>query len=377
MSGISRLRKILDNVEDGAPVISVYFPVPHGKDSRKIRKKISKNIAKEIFRRAASRGFDLKSIEEGMLVLYDIFDEIVLDKRGQLTHVIFLSPRFPGVERFEINAELPPLGVVDTLPVLSPLLMALDDADPYLFLFLDGSGGKLSLYRDDTLTWLWEEKGDVPKKVKYGGWYGLESSRITRHVEGYQQKLVKDVVARCQEEVRKQRPEGLILLASSNVYSLAAELLERDFSDLFVRCQNAEISHYTGKEAESAIRELLAEVRVERDMEEIHSVTEGGATGTPPLMRIDEILKALHEGKVRKVVLKRGADYAFNFCESCLLTSLDANACPICGVAMKRRINVAEMIIRLALKTGAEIKFVSRWTLPETTRVAASLRYAA
>jgi hypothetical protein len=376
MKSISRLRKMLANTGNGVPVISVYFPVPHGKESRKIRKKISKNIAKEIFRRAASRGFDLKSVEENMLVLYDLFEEIVLDKRGQLTHVLFLSSHFSGVERFEISSELPPLGIVDTLPYLSPLVMALEDRGPYLFLFLDGTGGKLSIYSDDRLTGLWEEKGDVPKKVRYGGWYGLESSRINRHVEGYQQKLVKDVVSRCHDEVKENRPEGLIMLASSNVYSHAAEVLEREFSDLFVRSVNVEISHYTGKAAESAVRDLLLEIRKERETEEMKSFIEGGTAGTPPLMRIDDILSALREKKVRKVVLKRDADFLSNLCEKCLLTSPSADTCPICGEGMKRGTNVAEAIIRLALRTGAEIKFVSGWALPESTRAAASLRYA-
>lgn len=377
MRGISRIRKLLDHSGNGAPVISVYFPVPHGKDSRKIRKKVSKNIAKEIYRRAASRGYDLKAIEDTMSALFDIFEEIILDKRGLLTHVVFLSPGFPGVERFVINAELPPLGVVDTLPVLSPLIMALEESAPYLFLFLDGNRGKLSLYRDDKLVWLWEERGDVPKRVKYGGWYGLESSRMKRHVEGYQQKLVKDVLARCHGEVKKHRPEGLVMLASSNVYSPAAELLEKEFSGLFVLCQNAEISHYSGKDAENAVRELVMEIRSERETKEVRSVVEGGGAGTPPLTLMDDILRALNEGKVRKVLLKKDADFGLHMCDGCLLTSESTDTCPICGLKMKRNVNLAETIIRLALKTGAEIKFVSSLDLPEPTRVAASLRYAA
>ncbi|NIO17051.1 MAG: hypothetical protein GTN70_08650 [Deltaproteobacteria bacterium] len=377
MKSISRIRKMLSLSENGVPVISVYFPVPPGKESRKIRKKISKNIAKEIFRRAASKGFDLKSVEEHMLVLYDLFEEIVLDKRGQLTHVLFLSPHFSGVERFEINAELPPLAVVDTLPFLSPLVMALEERAPYLFLFLDGSGGRLSLYSGEKLTTLWEEKGDVPKKVRYGGWYGLESSRMNRHVEGSQQKLVRDLVSKCQDEVKRNRPEGLILLASSNVYSHAAEILEKEFSDLFVRSLNVEISHYTGKAAESAVRDLLAKLRSEREEEEMRTVIEGGTAGAPPLVLIDDILDALREGKVQKVMLKKGADFSLDLCEKCLLTSRSAATCPICGEQTRRGVNVAEAIIRLALQTGAEVKFLSRMELPESARAAASLRYTA
>jgi peptide chain release factor subunit 1 len=92
---------------------------------------------------------------------------------------------------------------------------------------------------------------------------------------------------------------------------------------------------------------------------------------------LNQVLAALHDGRVHTLLLRRGLAQAGWSCPACGRLSTEAGACPLCGAAMTKVDDVVNLALARALDSGAALEQVEGASaLDDMGGVAALLRYA-
>ncbi|HWQ18944.1 MAG TPA: Vms1/Ankzf1 family peptidyl-tRNA hydrolase, partial [Methanotrichaceae archaeon] len=255
------------------------------------------------------------------------------------------------LEAYRLGVEQDPLVVLDRSPFLLPLARLRNDYEDYGLLMVDSREARLYLIRSDIL----EEKShssiDLMNKHKKGGMCQMRFNRLRA---GAIKSFLSSVADDLSSSADLASLRGLIVAGPGEAKSMLLEEMPEslrrrvmDLVDIPMDIDRRElvkigdgISREEDRNAASAALEGLKS-----------AVLKGRLSACGP----KEAHQALEDGRVSLLVIKNDFAMPAMVCHSCqIVPEIQHQSCPSCGGHLSQE-NVAEELLRLAQRTGAEV----------------------
>jgi len=134
----------------------------------------------------------------------------------------------------------------------------------------------------------------------------------------------------------------------------------------------------TAKHTEVLARAMEIGQQAERRREArlVDEVITKAAKGAGGVVRLDETLSAVHEGRVQTLIVQEGYQSAGYQCAGCgYLTTQELDACPFCSKDFARIEDAVEMAVRKVMQSGGDVEIVRDNPSLEKVGIGALLRY--
>jgi peptide chain release factor subunit 1 len=115
----------------------------------------------------------------------------------------------------------------------------------------------------------------------------------------------------------------------------------------------------------------------EREARLINAVITNAAKGRGGVVRLDDTLGAVHEGRVLTLLIREGLREPGQRCKSCgYLTAQQIDKCPFCGGEIENITDAIELAVRKVMQTGGEVEVLhDDMELGKHGHIGALLRY--
>jgi peptide chain release factor subunit 1 len=265
-------------------------------------------------------------------------------------------------------------------PHVKPLADLLDAFGGYGVALVDKQGARLFLFHLGELV---EQEGVLGEEVRHtkrGGASSVRGQRggtagQTRYSEEVVERNIKEAVefaVRFFEENRVRRV--LIGGTNSNVAQFRARL-PKAWQSLVV---GAFPMSMAAKPTEVLARAMEIGQQAERRREArlVEAAITNAAKGAGGVVRLDETLSAVHEGRVQTLIVKEGYRAAGYQCAGCgTLTAQALKTCPFCGKGFDKIEDAVEMAVRKVMQAGGDVEIVRDNPALEQVGIGALLRY--
>ena len=113
-----------------------------------------------------------------------------------------------------------------------------------------------------------------------------------------------------------------------------------------------------------------------REMRLIESMITSAAKGADGVVRMDDTLSAVHEGRVQTLIVKEGYRAKGFQCQGCgYITTQKLEVCPFCGKSFTQIQDAVEMAVRKVMKDGGDVEIVYENPKLEEIGIGGVLRY--
>jgi peptide subunit release factor 1 (eRF1) len=123
-------------------------------------------------------------------------------------------------------------------------------------------------------------------------------------------------------------------------------------------------------------REIGQQAERRREARLVDEAITKAAKGAGGVVRLDETLSAVHEGRVQTLIVQEGYRSAGYQCAGCgYLTAQQLKTCPFCGKDFARIEDAVEMAVRKVMQSGGDVEIVRDNPSLEKVGIGALLRY--
>jgi peptide chain release factor subunit 1 len=103
--------------------------------------------------------------------------------------------------------------------------------------------------------------------------------------------------------------------------------------------------------------EIGQEAERRREARLIDAVITNAAKGRGGVVRLEDTLKAVHEGRVQTLLIREGLRIAGEHCPHCgFMTTQSSDGCPSCGSLVEKTPDVVEMVVKKVLQSGGDVE---------------------
>jgi hypothetical protein len=123
--------------------------------------------------------------------------------------------------------------------------------------------------------------------------------------------------------------------------------------------------------------EIGEEAEKQREGRIVEAVITGAAKGKGGVVRLDDTLSAVHEGRVKTLLIQNGFRAPGYRCSSCaFLTTQEVDTCPFCGGEFEYIPDAVELAVRKVLQYGGDVEVLHDGEkLTQYGKIGALLRY--
>lgn len=267
--------------------------------------------------------------------------------------------------------------IIDRLPFIKPLLGVVDRYRKYAVLILDKESARLFVvYLGEIEEYREIYTENVPGKHKKGGWFSLSERSFERHIDYHVQLHIKDVLRNLEDMLASGDVSRLVVGGTEEAVTKAKSLFPRRITEKIIGFCTVSLAANINE-----IRKKAHSVIADFENEEKNSHVDDLFTKTMKkenaVLGIDNVLSALHEGRVMKLLfIKDYRDSGYSCSECGFLTSQKADRCPYCTIDMERIDYIVDLAAQKALEQGAEVEMVEEnTTLQKNGSIGAFLRY--
>ena len=207
--------------------------------------------------------------------------------------------------------------IADKTPYIQPLLDILDNYKQYAVLLVDKESARLFLVHLGEI----EEYGeihtqDVPGKHKRGGWFSLSGHRFERHIDYHVSLHIKDVIKKLESFLAVERIERIITGGSDDAVAKVREMLPRAVSEKIVGVFHAEMFANVNDVFEK-VKPVISESESMAEKAIVSDLLTAAGKGQNAVIGIEDVLNALQEGRIMKLVfIKDFKDEGYE-CRNC------------------------------------------------------------
>jgi len=265
-------------------------------------------------------------------------------------------------------------------PYVKPLADLLDAYGGYGVVLVDKQGARLFQFH---LGELKEQEGILGEEVRHTKRGGASSifGRLggiggkARHSEEMIARNLKDsaeFAAKFFEEVHVRRI--LIGGTETNVNQFKG-LLPKAWQSLVVGTFPISMTARPDEVQKKAI-EIGQQAERRREMRLVESMITSAAKGAGGVLKLEDTLGAVHEGRVQTLVVKEGYRAEGFQCEGCgYLTTQEEPDCPFCGNSFAQITDAVEMAVRKVMQDGGDVEIVYENPDLEAIGIGGVLRY--
>jgi len=265
--------------------------------------------------------------------------------------------------------------IFDQNPYVRPLSAILDEYNRVCLLTLDRKSAKWYEIYMGEITLLDSLTGDVPSKVREGGWEGYNSKRIERHIESLLHEFFKKSATKT-FSLMKKHGFNWFFLGCSEEYCQALEplfhpylkqrikahlkLKPSDSQDKILKAALTEKDKLKKQEKQAIVANFLSEI-------EKGGLAVSGLTNT---------LRSLNRGEVQTLLVTRLFSKQGKKCPKCGFLFSEDSVCPSCQKKTDSMLDIIDEAVEVALNSRCEIKHINPPSgLDQYGKIGAFLRY--
>ena len=265
-------------------------------------------------------------------------------------------------------------------PHVKPLADLLDTFGGYGVALIDKQGARLFLFHLGELIEQEGVLGEAVRHTKRGGASSVWGQRggtagQTRYSEEVVARNIKDAVEFAVRFFEENRVRRILIGGTDDNVAQFRTYLTKAWQSLVVGTFPMSM---TAKHTEVLARAMEIGQQAERRREArlVDEVITKAAKGAGGVVRLDETLSAVHEGRVQTLIVQEGYQSAGYQCAGCgYLTTQELDACPFCSKDFARIEDAVEMAVRKVMQSGGDVEIVRDNPSLEKVGIGALLRY--
>ncbi len=243
-------------------------------------------------------------------------------------------------------------------PYLRPLMTVLSEYRRIMLVVLDHREARfIAAYMGNA----WEHPGyhsDTQRKVREGGWYGLEERKIARRIENQVLRHYKEVADLLFEHFQSGYFEYLFVGIKEEEYPLFCNFLHSYVRGVLRGRVNVNPKDQAQILFEEALR-LERLMEDEEDTQIIERLLETVETGGLAIYGLKRVLYAVNLGACQTLVVDDSYEQEGYACERCGCLSLSSERCGFCGDEETKEVqDLMERTIEEVLAQNGEIKYI-------------------
>lgn len=245
--------------------------------------------------------------------------------------------------------------IVDSDPYIRPLVAILNQYHRLAFLLVDRRRAQLfELFMGEIQEQTELISPDVPAKVRFAGWYGLEEKRVVRHIEQHIHEHFKRVAETLYQLYKTRQYDYFILSAQPHILPefekhLHTEIINRVIARLDVEPFSLDINQV--KEKALRIEREFMEERLARQVEELVTAAKKDHRA---VVGLRETLKAANLKAIRTLYIVEDKKIRGRQCSHCGYLTLEAPKCPICQHSTRPVADFFDELVEATLHMNGE-----------------------
>lgn len=267
--------------------------------------------------------------------------------------------------------------VFDRDPYVRPLSAILEEYHRVCTLTLDRKEARWHDVFMGEIFFLENLEGDVPSRIREGGWEGYSSKRIERHAASRMRDFLKQIAKRTFELMKEHHFEWLFIGCRDEIFQELEPLLHPYLKQRF----KARIKAGPGDPPDQVLKKALElKNRLKREEKEVvvrRFINELGKNGLA-VSGLKTTLQSLNRGKLQTLLVTRNVSHPGMSCPRCGFLFEDENECPSCRVKTLPVPDVVDDAVAKALNSSSLVIHINPPTeLDGFGGVGAFLRYKA
>jgi peptide subunit release factor 1 (eRF1) len=217
--------------------------------------------------------------------------------------------------------------------------------------------------------------GEVPSRVKEGGWEGYESKRIERHIATHLHDYFKKASRATFEFFKKNNFDWLFLGCSDEYYSDFEPLLHPYLKKKLKGRIKAKPSDPPSRILKESL-ELEKKLKKKEEEEIIHRLISELEKGGLATSGLKETLRSLNRGEVQTLVITRSFSKQGRVCPKCHFLFVDELRCPSCRIKTDIAVDIIDEAVEAAIDKNCQVKHITGSSkLNRYGKIGALLRY--
>jgi peptide subunit release factor 1 (eRF1) len=258
------------------------------------------------------------------------------------------------------NLPDPPLNriVIDQDPYVRPLSAIINEHLTVCLLTFDRKEAKWYELFVGEIAFLEHLTGDVPSKVREGGWEGYDSKRIERHIASHLHDYLKEV-ARITFDFFKKNSFDWLFLGCKEEYGKEFEPMlhpyVRERLKAYLKVNPGDSPSKILKEASNLEKRLKHKEETEL-LERFVSELERGGLATSGLK---DTLRSLNRGEVQTLLITRHVSKPGKACPGCGYLFADDIKCQGCQRKTERLLDVMDEAVEAAMAKKSQVVHIN------------------
>jgi peptide chain release factor subunit 1 len=246
--------------------------------------------------------------------------------------------------------------VLDTSPYILPLSKLRDDHLEYGMLVMDSQSARFIVISSDQCTIVNESNIDLMNKHKKGG---MSQARFNRLRMGAIHQFIMDVLGDMERFGHLDELRGLVIAGPGEAKKMLLSELPNSIKDKVMGVLDIDVDTNCS-ELVALGNELASKDETMRGIEALKDLRSAIMRGDPSAYGTIELIDALAEGRVDRLIVLKDVSIPGWICERCQRISPEVGPpkeCPACG-GPTSKVNVVEELVELAHRTRSEMEFV-------------------
>jgi len=250
--------------------------------------------------------------------------------------------------------------IVDKSPYTKPLMDILDNYQRYAVLLVGKESARIFVIHLREIVEYGEvHTPDVPGKHKKGGWFALSQSHYERHIDYHVEIHLKEVIEKLDSFLSGEYIGRLILGGSDEAVSMVRGILHKTVLDKVVGTVKIEM-FAKSSEVLARVEPILFEYEKNKEKETVEKLITGAMKNKDAVLGLENVLNALQEQRVWKVVFVKDFRTSGYSCASCgFLTIQKVYPCPYCKGGMEIVDYIVDLAGEKAIGQGALVEVIA------------------
>ena len=358
----------LVNLEAEGPMLSVYLntnPAENSPDTYKLR---LRSLLDEV------------DLPEDVQAVQQYFDH-QYNWNNFRSAVVFSNQEDDYFQAFPLAVDVDDEIQINPFPYISPLASMLDAFSGNGVVLVDQEKARLFVFQMGEL--IQEEKiqGEEIQRQKHGGgsqtlgaWRGDEGEGEYTDVQSG--RNMRNAARQADRFFTKHDVRRVILGGTEKNVSAFREMLSKSWQSLIIGTIQVDMNA-AHNQIQERILEIVCAEDARRKESLLDTVITEAAKGRNGLVRSDDVLGAVREGRVQTLIIDESYQQPGYRCQGCgYLTTQDLGNCPFCEGTFYKIEDVGEMAVRRVLASGGRVEvFKGDNPLQERGGIGALLRY--
>jgi peptide subunit release factor 1 (eRF1) len=270
---------------------------------------------------------------------------------------------------------------VNSRPYVKPLVNLFDSYGSYGVVLVDQQEARLFYFHLGQLREVEELMGEGIRRTKSGGGSQAPGRRggiagMTKHTAEQAERNMREAADFSVRFLRENRVRRVLIGGTEDNVALFLTLLPKSWQSLVVGTFPIGMNA-THTEVLEKASEIAAAAERKRETRLVDQVVTAAAKGRGGVVRLEDTLGAVHEGRVQTLALLDGFQAPGYRCLGCGYVSVQSlESCPFCGNTFEEIPDAVELAVNRVMRDGGEVEVVQESPALESAGgIGAILRY--